>query len=188
MFFRALLMPLLLGLAVSPSQPAKPAKAAKVATAAKAKTAETKSVDLACRLDSLPKYRAGDPVEVQFTLSNPGKAAVRVLRWYTPLEGLKGDIFHVSRAGSPLPYTGPLMKRGDPQDGDYVEVPAGGSVSAVANISTAYGIREPGSYRVAFQRGVDDVIRTGSASARPRTVQRAEKLSCAEIKFEVAPK
>ena len=185
MLFRVLLMPLLLGLAASPSQPAKPAKATK---ATKTKTAETKSVDLACRLEALPKYRAGDSVEVQFTLSNPGKTAVRVLRWYTPLEGLKGDIFRVSRAGNPLPYTGPLVKRGDPQAGDYVEVPAGESVSGVANISTAYGILEPGSYRVSFQRGLDDVIRTGDASPRPRSAQRAEKLSCGEVKFEVAPK
>ena len=125
---------------------------------------------------------------VRFVLENRGKTALQVLRWYTPLEGVRGDIFRVSRAGTRLPYEGPLMKRGDPGAADYVEIPPGGSVAGTADLSAAYGIHEPGKYRVAFTRGLSDVIRAGEPFPRPRDAHRPRKLSCGEISLEVTPK
>jgi hypothetical protein len=37
-----------------------------------------------------------------------------VLKWFTPLEGIGGDIFRVERDGAELPYHGKLVKRGPP--------------------------------------------------------------------------
>jgi hypothetical protein len=144
--------------------------------------------DLACKLTAPARTTAGKPVEITFTLSNRGRAPVSILRWYTPLEGVRGDIFRVSRAGRRLPYEGPLMKRGDPGAADYVEIPPGGSATGTADLSAAYGIGEPGKYRVAFTRGLPDVIRQGEPFPRPRAAHRPRKLSCGEISLEVTPK
>lgn len=151
----------------------------------RSEAATTRPADLVCRLEAQPTYRAGGPVEVGFTLSNRANATVRVLRWYTPLEGVRGDIFRVSRAGRRLRYDGPLMKRGDPGPADYVEVPPGKSVTATADLSGAYGIQEPGTYRVAFTRGLADVARSGDTVPRPRDRHRAMKLACPPIELEV---
>ena len=55
----------------------------------------------------------GQAVQVRFTLTNHTQEELRVLRWYTPLEGFAGDIFDVERDGEPVPYRGILAKRGE---------------------------------------------------------------------------
>lgn len=49
-----------------------------------------------------------------FTLENLSDETVYVLKWFTPLEGLFGDIFRITRDSEEIPYTGPMVKRGDP--------------------------------------------------------------------------
>lgn len=144
--------------------------------------------DLVCKLTGRARVGAGERVEITFTLSNRGAAGVSILRWYTPLEGMRGDIFRVTRGGRPVPYDGPLIKRGDPVAADYIEIPAGKSVSGTVDLSTAYGFREPGTYRVVFPRGLSDVVRAGETFPRPREAHRQRKLSCAPIAIEVTPK
>ena len=144
--------------------------------------------ELACKLAAPARLAAGSPVEISFRLTNRTPAPVSVLRWYTPLEGVRGDIFRVTRGRRELPYEGPMMKRGDPSASDYVEIPAGKSVTGTADLSAAYGIREPGTYRVAFTRGLADVVRAGETSPRPRDAHRPRKLSCAAISIEVTPR
>ena len=126
-------------------------------------------------------------VEITFTVTNRSAAPVSILRWYTPLEGVRGDIFRVTRGRRELPYEGPMMKRGEPSARDYVEIPAGESVTGTADLSAAYGIREPGTYRVAFTRGLADVVRAGDSSPRLRDAHRPRKLSCGPIAIEVTP-
>jgi len=71
---------------------------------------------LACRLQAAPTHPAGGPITVRFVLRNPGRRAVSVLDWHTPLEGLLGDIFSIRPlGGDALRYQGPMVKRGDPE-------------------------------------------------------------------------
>jgi hypothetical protein len=92
----------------------------------------------------------GDSVELAFTLINHSETGVYVLQWYTPLEGLGGEIFRVERDGQPIPYEGPLAMRGDPTPDGYVVVDAGASVSATVDLAAAYDFSEPGEYTIAF--------------------------------------
>jgi hypothetical protein len=143
--------------------------------------------DLACRLDAEPGAVAGGPVKVRFTLTNRGARGVRVLRWQTPLEGFWSDVFDVSSGGRKLAYEGPLMKRGDPVRDDYVEIAPGKSVTAVVDLAGPYDLRSPGTYRVAFKRGLLDVVREGRAFPRPRGQHRRRSLACEGIEVVVRP-
>lgn len=142
--------------------------------------------DLACRLDAEPGAVAGGPVKVRFTLTNRGARGARVLRWQTPLEGFWADVFDVTFGGKKLAYEGPLMKRADPVREDYVEIAPGKSVTAVVDLAGPYDLRSPGTYRVAFTRGLLDVAREGEAVPRPRGEHRRRSLACEAIDVVVA--
>jgi hypothetical protein len=93
---------------------------------------------------------AGEPVEVEFTLINHTETDLYVLKWYTPLEGIAGEIFRVERDGQPIPYQGPLVSRGVPTPDDYVLLEPGGSAVATVDLSMAYDLSAPGTYTIIF--------------------------------------
>jgi peptidyl-Lys metalloendopeptidase len=92
----------------------------------------------------------GERVVLTFNLTNNSNAGLYVLTWYTPLEGLGGEIFRVERDGQPLPYEGPLAMRGDPTPEAYVFLDAGASVSATVDLATAYDFSQAGEYTIEF--------------------------------------
>ena len=142
---------------------------------------------LQCRLEAVPPLVAGGPVEIRFTLENTTDAAVRVLRWNTPLEGWKGTILKVSFQGFDLPYQGPMFKRGEPGREEYVEIPAGKSVSATVDLSQVYEIKDPGPYQVKVVGGLQDVVTGGEPAPRPLERHQPAALSCGELLLNVPP-
>ncbi len=46
-------------------------------------------------LKAQDSYRKDNPVMIDFVLHNLSDKDLWVLTWYTPLEGIKGNIFHV---------------------------------------------------------------------------------------------
>jgi heat shock protein HslJ len=98
--------------------------------------------------ESLP---TGTAVPVRFTLTNISSEGFFVLKWFTPLEGLGGDIFSVQRDGEDLPYRGKLVKRGPPIPEDYVWIDAGGSVSAEVDLAEGYDFSQAGRYTLQFR-------------------------------------
>jgi hypothetical protein len=112
---------------------------------------------LDCTMSVPAQVRAGQPVEVSFKLTNPTSRPLHVLRWLTPLEGLMGSLFQVTRDGAEVPYRGPMLKRGDPAASDYTTVAPGASVEAKVEASLAYDFSQPGRYRIAFRDELMDV-------------------------------
>ena len=104
---------------------------------------------------------------IEFTLENRSGDTLRVLKWYTPLEGLNGRILEVTREGKPLPYLGRMVKRGPPAAEDYLSLGRGASASATFDLARAYDLSVPGRYRVAFAGRILDVARQGEAVPRP---------------------
>jgi hypothetical protein len=92
----------------------------------------------------------GDAVPLEFTLINHTQAGLYLLNWFTPFEGLGGEILDVKRDGQPIPYRGPLAARADPTPDAYVYLDAGASVSAAVDLAKAYDFSEPGEYTIAF--------------------------------------
>jgi hypothetical protein len=92
----------------------------------------------------------GEAVPVTFTLTNHSPEKLYVLTWYTPLEGLFGEIFRMARDGQPIAYEGPLVMRGDPLPENYVSLEPGASVSAEVDLATAYDFSQAGEYTIEF--------------------------------------
>ncbi len=127
---------------------------------------------LTYRLAAQPTYPIGRPVPINFSLKNETDKPLFVLKWYTPLEGIRGDIFTVTLEGKPLRYEGPMVKRGDPVRDDYVRIPPGGSVEAEVDLSQAYPFSKAGEYHVEFRGRLYDVQSDEARVPRPRDEHR----------------
>jgi peptidyl-Lys metalloendopeptidase len=114
-----------------------------------------------------PEVHAQGPLTIRFTLTNTSDGELAVLKWHTPLDGIRSDMFLVERDGVPAPYLGVLVKRGAPTAEDVVILPKGGSVSATVDLFKAYAISEPGDYTVQFQDTLF-IVRGGKAGLSKR--------------------
>ena len=118
---------------------------------------------LTCRLDAVP------PTTVRFTLINSSPAPLWAPSWNTPLEERwKGTIFTVTSGKKEILYQGPMTKRGDPGREEYVEIPAGGSVSGEADLSQVYAMKKPGKYVVKVTEDLADVAMDSGEVPRGR--------------------
>jgi hypothetical protein len=116
----------------------------------------------------MPSHLAnGETVKLEFTLTNNSEVDLYVLKWYTPLEGIAGEIFRVERDGQTIPYEGILAMRGDPSPEAYVLLEARRSASAEVDLATAYDFSPAGEYTIAFlSPRISDVARTRGEMAR----------------------
>ena len=130
-------------------------------------------------------YSAGEPVPIGFSLENLSGEPVQVLEWYTPLEGIWGSIFRVTRDGQEVRYQGPMAKRGDPDRDDYVLVRPGTPVSAEVDLSRGWDLSVPGTYRVEFTGRIHDVVRGEKGAPRPRDAHRGVDAQGDPVTFRV---
>jgi len=144
-------------------------------------------LSLSCTLVAEETYPAGEPVVLWFALHNQTDHPLYVLTWYTPLEGMAGEILQVMRDGQALPYQGMLAKRGDPTRDDYVAIEPGEITSAQVDLRTGYDLSAPGSYQVQFTAGLQDVTDDGSLLPRKREDHQPQPLSCNTARFSIVP-
>jgi len=110
------------------------------------------------QLEAHSSYVQGQPIKIKFTLNNVSSQNIWVLKWYTPLEGIKGKIFQLVCDGAAVKYEGRMTKRGEPDQKDYVQLPPGGSVSAEVDLSTAYSLASGRKCKLTFRGEIHDVI------------------------------
>jgi peptidyl-Lys metalloendopeptidase len=84
--------------------------------------------------------------KLRYTLSNHGTVDLLVLAWETPLRGIEDDLFDVSMDGKPVKYVGRHFKRGTPTAEDYIQLPAGESLSVDIDLSAHYDMQAKGFY------------------------------------------
>ena len=106
------------------------------------------------KLEAQNSYIIGQPVLITFTLENVTEKDVYVLTWYTPLEGIKGNIFKVTRNGIELPYEGRMIKRGNPVREDYIQIKPMGSASSTVDLTPAFNMDVRGEYHVEFIKNI----------------------------------
>jgi heat shock protein HslJ len=106
---------------------------------------------LIATIEAQESLSTGGIVKVRFTLTNTSSEGLFVLKWFTPLEGLAGDIFRVQRDGVDLRYAGKMVKRGSPISEDYVWIAAGGSISAEVDLANGYDFSQDGQYTLEFR-------------------------------------
>lgn len=101
--------------------------------------------------DSQAVTDGSERLTARFTLHNDTLETLRVLVWHTPLAGFSNDLFLVERDGEPVPYTGRLVKWGQPTAEDYVEIESGGFVSTTFDPSAVYDMSQPGHYTIRYR-------------------------------------
>ena len=119
------------------------------------------AVSLRYSLHGQSSYVLGKPILITFALENSSSTDLWILKWYTPLEGIKGKIFEVTCDGVAIPYEGRLVKRGNPGEDDYVLLHPGGSTQAEFDLSQAYSLRECKECRLKFKGRIHDVVVDG---------------------------
>lgn len=120
----------------------------------------------------LPSYGNDTPLIIDFTLTNRSRSPIRVLRWTTPIDGVSGEIFSVTRGSQPIQYIGRLVKRGEPTEADFINIEPGRSISVPVDLSLYYAIYEAGNYAVTY-----DTERVGLLVGPSGALRRAQVLS-----------
>jgi hypothetical protein len=114
-------------------------------------SSNTETLNLRAVLTASESYVLCAPVDVVFTIFNQGDSSVYLLTWYTPLEGVFGNIFQVTYMEQELPYLGPMVMRGDPLPDQYVLLEPGGSETVNINLSDVYDFSRPGDYTIEYK-------------------------------------
>jgi peptidyl-Lys metalloendopeptidase len=96
------------------------------------------------------EFDSSQDVLVTVTLSNPHRYTVRILKWFTPAEGVEEPLFAVSRDGEPAPYTGAHYKRPAVTGRDYISLKSGESISQTVNLGDYYDLSQSGQYEVFY--------------------------------------
>lgn len=125
---------------------------------------------LQCELSVNAESGVNEPLPLVITLTNRGETPLEVLTWFTPFEGWFADAIDLTRDGRPLAYRGPLAKRGEPGDGDFLLLAPGEHSQADADLAQAYDLSQPGSYRLSYR-------------AQPLALTRGVVPSCPAIDF-----
>jgi len=137
------------------------------------------------KLEAEAGYAAIGAVDIKFTLENVSNEALYVLTWYTPLEGLKGKIFKVTRNGEEIPYEGRMIKRGNPAREDYVRIGPGETASATVDLSSGYDLGARGEYRVEFKGRIHDIAREGQPLPRTQDASQGMDVKGNAVAFRV---
>jgi hypothetical protein len=125
------------------------------------------AIELSATLEVPARLPDGNAVPLQFTLTNNSDVDLYVLKWYTPLEGIAGEIFRVERDGQAVPYAGILAMRGDPTPEGYQLLEAGQSASAQVDLATSFDFSQPGEYTIEFlSPRISQVARSEADMAR----------------------
>lgn len=95
-------------------------------------------------------FTAAEDIKVQVTLTNEEAVPVRVLKWYTPAEGVEEALFKVSINGVETDYLGAHYKRPAAQAKDYIQLKSGESVSYDVEISSLYDLSKTGQYEISY--------------------------------------
>ncbi|WP_394828375.1 protease [Pendulispora albinea] len=140
-----------------------------------------------CQIRVDPRIKLGQPATVHFRLSLRSPQAVYVLNWRTPLEGLRGDDFLVTRDGVEVPYRGPMMKRGNPGAESYLALTPSKPLEADVNLGLAYDFTKAGHYKITFRGKVWDVVTKPSDIPRPLDRHQPAQLQCAPVETDVVP-
>jgi len=106
------------------------------------------AVELSVASQSLSAH---EDAMIRVTFTNVTSQPVRLLRWYVPgTEGVKAELFEVSRDGEPVDYLGPHVKRMAPRAEDFVTLAPGEHLSGLAPLSDLYDLSATGEYTVRF--------------------------------------
>jgi len=123
------------------------------------------------------EFDSAQDVMVSVTVSNPTKHTVRVLKWFTPAEGVEEPLFTVTRDGQPVAYIGAHYKRPAATGQDYISLKSGESFTSVVNLGDYYDLSQSGQYEVAYGVASFNLFDEKGNAFKFRDVITSEKIS-----------
>lgn len=141
-------------------------------------------------------YKASEPQKLFFSITNESASPMRVLRWHTPLEGFKSNMFRVEHMDKQCVYLGRVYKRGLPTEDDYITLPPGETVRQEVDFTEAYDIAEAANYSVRYklellQAGLEEpreLMRSYTNPQRVATVAIKTNIAVFELEEDRQPK
>ncbi|RKH22173.1 protease, partial [Corallococcus sp. CA031C] len=137
--------------------------------------------NLECTLSAPATAHVGESVEVLFKLTNRSAQPVWVLKWQTPLEGILGTVFQVTRDGTEVQYQGPMVKRAAPSASSYEALAPGATAENRVEVTQAYDFKTPGTYRITFRDELMDVATRQEDVPRPGGDYKPTPVKCAPV-------
>ena len=116
------------------------------------------AISLKYSFQAQSSYVLGKPIIIGFTLESEAETDLWILKWYTPLEGIKGKILQVTCDGEEIPYEGIMMKRGKPRKENYVLLHPQESTHAEFDLSQHFSLQECKECRLNFKGRIHDVV------------------------------
>jgi len=116
------------------------------------KTDTAAKTQMTARMSISPVVKAGNEVELSFTVYNPSGKPQSFCKWHTPFEAPMSKYLDIKDdKGAEAPYQGAMAKRMMPPPADsYLEVKPGDSVNVKVNIAKSYLLDKPGNYSVHY--------------------------------------
>ena len=123
------------------------------------------------------EFDSSQDVWVTVTLSNDTKNTVRVLKWFTPVDGVEESLFVVKRDGQPVAYIGPRYKRPAATGQDYISLKAGENVASAVNLGAYYDLSQSGQYEVTYGVAAFNLFDEKGNAFQAKDVLTSEKIT-----------
>ena len=96
--------------------------------------------------------KAGEPVELKFTVYNNADTAQHFCKWHSPFEPFISKYLDIkSASGEEVNYKGAMAKRMmPPPASSYIAVNSKDSVSTQVDLLKGYDISKPGRYSITY--------------------------------------
>lgn len=107
-------------------------------------------------------FAAGDSVAVEVTISNPDRRAIRILKWFTPVDDVEEPLFNITRDGVKVEYVGARYKRPEPTDKDFIILKGGESITRTVDLAEYYDLSATGMYTVSYDVASLDLYQKGN--------------------------
>jgi len=98
-------------------------------------------------------FGASESARVNVTLRNTKSKSVKLLKWFTPADGLEESLFVMTREGKAVAFEGPHFKRPAPSAEDYVTLAPGESQTWTVDLGEGYDLSKTGDYSLRFAVG-----------------------------------
>lgn len=122
-------------------------------------------------------FNSSQDVLVTVDISNPTGHTVKILKWYTPVEGVQEPLFAVMLNGEPAAYTGAIYKRPAATGQDYITLKAGESITSVVNLGEYYDLSQTGQYDVFYAAAAYNLYDPKGNNFKYQEVLLSEKIN-----------
>lgn len=123
------------------------------------------------------EFNSAQDVLISVNISNPTKHTIRVLKWYTPIDGVEDPLFFVLRDGKAVEYIGAIYKRPPITGNDYISLKSGESIERVVNLGDYYDLSVTGKYEVSYAAQSYNLFDEKGNDFKYKSVLTSEKIS-----------